>query len=70
MTATLTRAGYEQTKRKLARLEKRLAAIVARNDLKPLIQSEAMRSCRKMIAQYIREIRLYEKKHADAGSRT
>jgi hypothetical protein len=66
MTATLTASGYQQTKRKLLRLEERLANISARADLKALVRSEAIRSCRQMIAQYSREIKLYEAKHADS----
>jgi hypothetical protein len=66
MTANLTDAGYEQSKRKLARLEERLARIAARDDLKPHVRSEANRSCQQMIAQYRREIKLYEAVHANS----
>jgi hypothetical protein len=60
MNATLTHIGYEQTKEKLARLEKRLASLDSRKDLSPLHSAEARESYLQMIRQYKREIILYE----------
>lgn len=60
MTAVLTQAGYEQTKAKLRRLEDRLAIIEDRTDLKPSHLAEVRDSCRDMLRQYRREIKLYE----------
>jgi hypothetical protein len=65
MTESLTRAGYEQTKEKLAELEDRLAGLNRRTDLSPEIQSEARRSHEQMIGQYRREIKLYEAAHPE-----
>jgi transposase len=66
MTETLTPVGYEQTKEKLAQLEKRLARLAHRTDLSKQHQSEARRSYEQMISQYRREIKLYEAAHPES----
>jgi hypothetical protein len=66
MTEMLTPAGYEQTKEKLAELEKRLARLASRTDLSLQHQSEARRSYEQMIGQYRREIKLYEAAHHES----
>jgi F0F1-type ATP synthase membrane subunit b/b' len=63
MTESLTDAGYQQTKDKLARLQQRLAQLERRTDLTTQHHSEARRSYQEMISQYIREIKLYEAAH-------
>jgi sugar-specific transcriptional regulator TrmB len=63
MIAELTEAGYRQTREKLANLERRLAEIESRSDLAPLHRDRVSQSYRDMIAQYKREILLYEEKH-------
>jgi len=63
MTADLTEAGYQQTRSKLADLERRLAAIEARSDLAPAHRELVKESYREMMLQYRREIKLYEAKH-------
>jgi hypothetical protein len=60
MTPLLTPEGYAQTKAKLADLEKRLAALETRTDLKPLHLAEVRRSYQNMIRRYLREIKLFE----------
>jgi hypothetical protein len=70
MTARLTRAGYEQTKSKLASVEERLARLKARTDLSPIHRAEAKRSCDEMRAQYLREIKLYEAEHPEVAEQT
>lgn len=65
MTAKLTPAGYEQTKRKLAGIEQRLTRLAERIDLSPIHRAEVRRSCKQMKAQYLREIKLYEAEHPD-----
>jgi hypothetical protein len=66
MTEKLTRAGYEQTKLKLAGVDDRLARLAERTDLSAVHRAEAKRSCELMRAQYIREIKLYEAEHPEA----
>jgi hypothetical protein len=70
MTETLTQSGYEQTKSKLLNLEKRLGALEVRSDLSEQHLSEARRSCEQMIAQYRREIKLYEASHPEASAKS
>jgi hypothetical protein len=67
MTETLTAAGYEQTKEKLANLETRLARLARRADLTSAHQSDARRSYQQMITQYRREIKLYEAAHPETA---
>ena len=64
MTADLSEAGYRQTKRKLANLERRLSAIKSRTDLEPKHRDEVVNSYREMIQQDLREIKLYEARRA------
>lgn len=56
----LTQEGYEQTKRKLSRLEKRLADLENREGISKLHLNESRKSYSEMIRQYRREIKLYE----------
>ena len=60
MTEHLTPQGYEQTKTKLANLERRLAEIEARPDLSPMHRERVIRSYHDMMQQYRREVKLYE----------
>jgi hypothetical protein len=60
MTEALTPAGYEQTKTKLANLDRRLDLLISRTDLGEQHRADAKRSYEQMIAQYRREIKLYE----------
>jgi hypothetical protein len=60
MTAKLTPDGYAQTKAKLENLERRLAELESRTDLKPLHLAEVRHSYKTMIRQYRREMKLYE----------
>ena len=60
MTPKLTPDGYAQTKAKLESLERRLADLASRTDLKPLHLAEVRRSYGTMIRQYRREMNLYE----------
>jgi hypothetical protein len=69
MTESLTQVGYEQTKAKLADLEQRLVRLLDRNDLGRQHQVEAQRSCQQMIAQYRREVKLFEAMHPEMASR-
>jgi hypothetical protein len=69
MTEALSSIGYEQTKAKLAKLEDRLASLVRRTDLGTVHRAEAQRSCERMIAQYRREIKLYEASHPAAATK-
>jgi hypothetical protein len=68
MTATLTPEGYEQTKRKLADLERRLGEIEKRADLTPDHLDSVRRSYLMMMREYLREIKLYEARHANKTS--
>ncbi len=63
MTEMLTSKGYEQTKEKLADLERRLAKIEKRTDLEPEHLASVRRSYRMMMRELLREIKLYEAKH-------
>ena len=70
MTEHLSPQGYEQTKAKLANLERRLSQIEARADLSPIHREQAIRSCRQMMQQYRREVKLYEAMHERTTPRT
>jgi hypothetical protein len=63
MTIPLTLTAYQQTKKKLAQMEARLTALEERNDLEPVHKMEAARSYKEMIAQYRRDVKLYEATH-------
>ena len=63
MSERLTRDGYEQTKRKLDDLASRLAAIETRTDLRGSHRDEVIRSYRRMMAQYVSEIKVFEASH-------
>lgn len=69
MTDYLDVQGYEQTKTKLADLERRQSEIAARTDLSPVHREQVLRSYREMMQQYRREIKLYEamQEHATRG---
>ncbi len=69
MTEHLSPQGYEQTKTKLANLERRLAEIETRADLSPMHRERVVRSYRDMMQQYRREIKLYEAMHEQTVSR-
>ena len=66
MTELLTLDGYEQTKEKLLALEERLARLASRTDVETSHREEAKRSYDSMIAQYRRELKLYEASHPEA----
>ena len=63
MTELLTPEGYEQTKDKLADLERRLGEIEKRTDLDREHLDSGRRSYRTVMREYLREIKLYEAKH-------
>jgi len=63
MTELRTREGYDQTKVKLADLEKRLGEIERRTDLDPQHLADVRRSYRMVMREYLKEIKLYEAKH-------
>jgi len=69
MTEHLSPQGYQQTKAKLANLERRLAGIQGRTDLSPAHREQVVRSYREMMQQYRREIKLYEAMHEQTASR-
>ena len=62
MTEMLTPKGYEQTRDKLADLERRLGEIEKRTDLDPEHLASVRRSYRMMMRKLLREIKLYEAK--------
>ena len=64
MTETLTAEGYEQTKEKLADLERRLAEIEKRTDLDPEHLASVRRSYKMVMREYLQEIKLYEARQA------
>ncbi len=68
MVARLSPQGYEQTKAKLANLERRLAEIERRADLSAGQRREVGRSYREMMQQYRREIKVYEELEAGTHS--
>jgi hypothetical protein len=63
MRETLTPEGYQQTKEKLADLERRLGEIEKRTDLKPDHLASVRRSYKMIMREYLQEIKLYEAKH-------
>ena len=62
MRETLTPEGYQQTKEKLADLERRLGEIEKRTDLKPDHLAGVRRSYKMIMREYLQEIKLYEAK--------
>jgi hypothetical protein len=60
MSHLLDAQGYEQTKVKLADLERRQTEIAARDDLAPLHREQVLHSYCQMIRQYRRELKLHE----------
>ena len=62
MREALTAEGYEQTKAKLAELERRLAAIENRTDLDAEHRASVRRSYRMMMREYLQDIKLFEAK--------
>lgn len=66
MTEILTAEGCEQTKEKLRDLEKRLAEMEKRTDLDPEHLASVRRSYKMMMRELLRDIKLYEAKHADS----
>jgi len=70
MTEYLDAQGYEQTKVKLADLQRREAEIAARTDLAATHREQVLLSCQQMIGQYRRELKLYEalQQHAAPGA--
>lgn len=67
MTEMLTPIGYEQTKKKLADLERRLAEIEKRTDLEPEHLASVRRSYKMIMRELLREIKLYEAKNGKQG---
>jgi hypothetical protein len=63
MRETLTIEGYEQTKEKLADLERRLAEIEKRTDLDGEHRASVRRSYKMMMREYQQDIKLFEAKH-------
>lgn len=59
MIERLTPEGYEQTKSKLANMERRLATLETRKDLSPSHRDAVRRSYRVMMAQYRTELELF-----------
>jgi hypothetical protein len=68
MKETLTPEGFRQTQKKLADLERRLAQIEKRTDLKAEHLASVRRSYKMMIREYLQEIKLYEAKHGKQGA--
>jgi len=64
MNEKLTTDGYEQTRRKLHRLEQRLAQIEERSDLSSTHRARVIQSYGEMMKQYLREIKLYGASHS------
>ena len=60
MTEYPDQNGYEQTKTKLADLERRRVEIENRTDLSPAHREQVLRSYHEIMQQYRREIKLYE----------
>ena len=69
MTHNLTPEGYAQTKAKLENLERRLADLETRTDLKPPHLDEVRRSYKAMIRQYRGEMKLYEAEHCQESEK-
>jgi hypothetical protein len=68
VTENLSLVGYEQTREKLAALEGRLQELLHRTDPRPAHWDEAKKSCETMIAQYRRELKLFEVMHPEVAS--
>jgi hypothetical protein len=68
MTETLSPEGYEQTKAKLLDLEKRLSVLEARTDLSPEHLASVKRSYKMMMREFLREIKLFEARHASGNT--
>lgn len=64
MREPLTPEGYEQTREKLADLQRRLAAVEQRTDLDPDHRASVQRSYRTVMREYLQELKLYEAKHS------
>ena len=64
MKSLLSEKGYQQTRRKRAQMEVRLAALRERKDLHSVHRAEAERSYLDMICPYLRDIKLYEAAHS------
>ncbi len=64
MTEPLTPEGYQQTQEKLADLERRLREIEKRTDLDPEHLASVRRSYKRVMREYLQEIKLYEAKRA------
>ena len=62
MNESLTAEGYEQTKEKLADLERRLADLEKRTDLDPEHLASVRRSYRMMMREYLQDLKLFEAK--------
>ncbi len=60
MIPRLSEGGYAQTQAKLENLERRLADLESRTELKAAHLAEVRRSYKRMIRQYRREMKLYE----------
>ena len=69
MTEILSSVGYEQTKEKLKELEQRLARLEHQTKLSEQHRDEARQSYGQMIAQYRREIKLYEALHPETAAK-
>ena len=65
MKRLLTERAYEQTRAKLADLERRFQAVESRTGMSELHKSQAIRSYRAMMRQYLRDIKLYEASHSE-----
>ncbi len=63
MTEPLTAEGYEQTKAKLADLQRRLDEMEKRTDLAPEHLASVCRSYKMIMREMLREVKLYEAKH-------
>jgi hypothetical protein len=63
MREPLTPEGYEQTREKLADLERRLAGLEARTDLTPEHRERVRRSYKMIMREYLQELKLYEAKN-------
>jgi len=63
MSEILNETGYRQTKAKLASLQHRLEAIIARQDLPESHKAAVIQSYQTMAGQYRREIKLFEARH-------
>jgi hypothetical protein len=68
MRETLTPEGYQQTKEKLADLQRRLGEIEKRTDLNPDHLASVQRSYKMMMREYLQEIKLYEAKQGKQAS--